>query len=183
MRFRRTFVFADLSGFTDYTEKNGDGAATQLLAQFRGIARAVGSHQGVRIDKYLGDGLRAVAVEAVDGITFALELQKYATTACSPLRLRIGIATGDTMLFEGQDYIGTAPNLAARLCDAASGAGILMPAGQVNGLPIGVEAVAHPPVALQGFDAPVDVVTIVGEPMIDDRYDINEYWTRSPFVG
>jgi class 3 adenylate cyclase len=86
-------------------------------------------------------------------------------------------------LFEGQDYIGTAPNLAARLCDAASDAGILMPAGQVNGLPIGIEAVAHPPVALQGFDAPVDVVTIIGEPMIDDRYDINEYWTRSPFVG
>ena len=124
-----------------------------------------------------------LAVEAVDGITFALELQKYATTACSPLRLRIGIATGDTMLFEGQDYIGTAPNLAARLCDAASDAGILLPADQVDGLPIGVEAVPHPSVALQGFDRPVDVVTVVGEPMIDDRYDINEYWTRSPFVG
>ena len=46
-----------------------------------------------------------------------------------------------------------------------------------------VEAAPHPPVALQGFDRPVDVVTVVGEPMIDDRYDINEYWTRSPFVG
>ena len=45
MRFRRTFIFVDLSGFTDYTENFGDGAAAQLLASFRGVARAVGSHQ------------------------------------------------------------------------------------------------------------------------------------------
>jgi class 3 adenylate cyclase len=66
MRFGRTFIFVDLSGFTNYTESFGDGAAAQLLTQFRGVARAVGSHQGVRIDKYLGDGLMAVAVEALD---------------------------------------------------------------------------------------------------------------------
>ena len=123
MRFRRTFIFVDLSGFTTFTEQHGDGTAAQLLSKFRAVARAVGSHQGVRIDKYLGDGLMAVAVEAHDGITFAMELQRHATVACAPLSLRIGIATGDTMLFEGQDYIGSAPNMAARLCDAAAGVG------------------------------------------------------------
>ena len=51
MRFRRTFIFVDLSGFTDYTENFGDGAAAQLLANFRGVARAIGSHLGVRFDK------------------------------------------------------------------------------------------------------------------------------------
>jgi class 3 adenylate cyclase len=51
MRFGRTFIFVDLSGFTNYTESFGDGAAAQLLTQFRGVARAVGSHQGVRIDQ------------------------------------------------------------------------------------------------------------------------------------
>ncbi|NBY11905.1 MAG: adenylate/guanylate cyclase domain-containing protein [Actinobacteria bacterium] len=121
MRFRRTFIFVDLSGFTTFTEQHGDGTAAQLLSKFRAVARAVGSHQGVRIDKYLGDGLMAVAVEAHDGITFAMELQRHAAVACAPLSLRIGIATGDTMLFEGQDYIGWAPNMAARLCDAATG--------------------------------------------------------------
>jgi len=34
MRFGRTFIFVDLSGFTNYTESYGDGAAAQLLAQF-----------------------------------------------------------------------------------------------------------------------------------------------------
>lgn len=183
MRFGRTFIFVDLSGFTNYTESYGDGAAAQLLAQFRGIARAVGSHQGVRIDKYLGDGLMAVAVEALDGITFAMELQRHAVTACAPLSLRIGIATGDTMLFEGQDYIGSAPNLAARLCDAAALVGTLIPCEQADNLPIGVYAISHEPVLLPGFPDPVGVVALAGEPLIDDRYDTNEVWIRSPFVG
>ena len=183
MRFRRTFIFVDLSGFTDYTENFGDGAAAQLLANFRGVARAVGSHQGVRIDKYLGDGLMAVAVEAHDGITFAMELQRHATVACAPLSLRIGIATGDTMLFEGQDYIGWAPNMAARLCDAAHGVGALIPADQTTNLPIGLSALAHPALELPGFNGPIEVVALAGEPLIDGRYDINEVILGAPFVS
>ncbi|MCX6537129.1 MAG: adenylate/guanylate cyclase domain-containing protein, partial [Actinobacteria bacterium] len=119
MRFPRTFIFVDLSGFTNYMETNGDRKATALLAEFRAVARAIASERGVRIDKFLGDGLMAVAVEQIEGITFALELDRRAETVCAPLKLRIGIATGDTMLFEGDDYIGPAPNLAARLCDQA----------------------------------------------------------------
>ena len=182
MRFRRTFIFVDLSGFTDYTEKFGDGAAAQLLANFRGVARANGSHQGVRIDKYLGDGLMAVAVEAEDGITFAMMLQHNAAVACAPLSLRIGIATGDTMLFEGQDYIGSAPNMAARLCDAAAGLGTLIPLDQVAELPVGVYTVPHEPVVLPGFAQPIEVAILAGEPLIDSRSDINEVWNGSPFV-
>lgn len=183
MRFGRTFIFVDLSGFTNYTESFGDGAAAQVLTKFRGVARAVGSHRGVRIDKYLGDGLMAVAVGALDGITFAMDLQRHAITACAPLTLRIGIATGDTMLFEGQDYVGHATNLAARLCDAAVGIGTLIPVEQAVTLPVGVYSVPHKPVHLPGFSQPIEVVSLAGEPLIDSRYDINDFLTRSPFVG
>ena len=86
MRFPRTFIFVDLSGFTNFTETNGDRRATKLLGEFRAVARAVASERGVRIDKYLGDGLMAVAVEQLDGITFALELARRAETACAPLQ-------------------------------------------------------------------------------------------------
>ena len=183
MRVGRTFIFSDLSGFTNYIERYGDGAGIQLLSQFRAIARAVGSHVGVRIDKYLGDGLMAVAVEQRDGIVFALELQRYAMSVCEPLQLRIGIASGDTMLFEGQDYIGTAPNLASRLCDAADESGVLIPRDQILQLPPGVEAKPHPPVQLRGFVDPIDVVTLHGEPELEDGEAIEEYWNRKPYVG
>lgn len=179
MRFPRTFIFVDLSGFTNYTEINGDEAATKLLAKFRASARSVGSHHGVRIDKYLGDGLMAVAVDAQIGIIFAVELQRDAQTSCAPLALRIGVATGETMLFEGQDYIGSAPNLAARLCDAAGGIGTLIPADQACDLPPGILAQALDPMILPGFPIPIAVVALSGEPVIDMRYDTNDLWARS----
>ena len=37
MRVPRTFVFVDLSGFTNYTAAFGDDAAGRVLGTFRGI--------------------------------------------------------------------------------------------------------------------------------------------------
>jgi class 3 adenylate cyclase len=87
------------------------------------------------------------------------------------------------MLFEGQDYIGSAPNMAARLCDAAAGLGTLIPLDQAVELPVGVYTVPHEPVLLPGFAQPIEVAILAGEPLIDSRSDINEVWNRSPFVG
>ena len=39
MRVPRTFVFADLSGFTNYTAEHGDDAAAYVLSRFRAIVR------------------------------------------------------------------------------------------------------------------------------------------------
>ena len=180
MRFPRTFIFVDLSGFTNYMETNGDRLATNLLAEFRAVARAVASERGVRIDKYLGDGLMAVAVEQVDGITFSMELDRRAQTVCAPLKLRIGIATGDTMLFEGDDYIGPAPNLAARLCDEAVGIGVLIPTDHINDLPEGVLAKPHGPIKLHGFANPVEVSVLTGRPVLVERLDTGELSTNRP---
>ena len=46
MRVPRTFVFVDLSGFTNYTAANGDDAAGRLLGAFRSITREVASERG-----------------------------------------------------------------------------------------------------------------------------------------
>ena len=43
MRVPRTFVFLDLSGFTNYTAAFGDDAAGRLLGAFRTIVREVAS--------------------------------------------------------------------------------------------------------------------------------------------
>ena len=83
------------------------------------IVREVASDRGVRIAKWLGDGCMIVAINQLDCIAFAIELEAKAREVCSPLSLRVGIATGHALLFEGDDYIGSAVNLASRLCDAA----------------------------------------------------------------
>ena len=90
MRVPRTFVFADLSGFTNYTAANGDDAAAFLLSAFRSVAREVASDRGVRIAKWLGDGCMIVAVDHADGVAAALDLDERARKVCAPLALRVG---------------------------------------------------------------------------------------------
>ena len=84
MRVPRTFVFVDLSGFTNYTAAFGDDAAGRLLSAFRTIVREVASDRGVRIAKWLGDGCMIVAVEQNDAIAFTLDLEDRSAEVISP---------------------------------------------------------------------------------------------------
>jgi class 3 adenylate cyclase len=182
MRVERTFAFADLSGFTNYTAEHGDDAAGRVLSEFRAITRRLASDQGVRVAKWLGDGCMVVAIDQQDMLAFALELEREATAACDPLSLRIGIASGLALLFEGDDYVGSAVNLAARLCDAAGPGEVLIPDDQAIDLPEGVTATPHGVIKLPGFPQPVTVANLSGTPMRQGRNDTGELWTRSPFL-
>ena len=94
----------------------------------------------------------------------------------------VGIASGLALLFEGDDYIGTAVNLAARLCDAAASYEVIIPVDQIENLPEGVVAVPHEPLTLRGLNEAINVVTLTGEATDVARNDTGELWTRSPFV-
>ena len=183
MRVPRTFVFVDLGGFTKHTTEHGDDAAGELLSAFRALVRDVASERGVRIAKWLGDGCMMVAVDHRDAIAASLDLENLSREVCAPLSLRVGIATGYALLFEGDDYIGSAVNLAARLCDAAEGWEVLLPASQAGNLPDGVIAVPARMVTLRGFPDPIEVVELSGEAAPVSRNDTGEVWTRSPFVA
>lgn len=182
MRVPRTFVFVDISGFTNFTSENGDDAAGRLLASWRAVTRDVASETGVRIAKWLGDGCMIVAVDQRDAITFALELQKRSGAACAPLSIRVGIASGLALLFEGDDYIGTAVNMAARLCDVADPYEVIIPVEQIENLPEGVVVGKHEALTLKGMSEAIPVVTLTGEATNAARNDTGELWTRSPFV-
>ena len=137
MRVPRTFVFLDLSGFTNYTAAYGDDAAGRILGTFRTLVREVASERGVRVAKWLGDGCMIVSVDQMAAIEFVMDLEQRASSVCAPLTLRAGIASGHALLFEGDDYIGSAVNMAARLCDYAQGFDVLMPSMHLDHLPGG----------------------------------------------
>jgi adenylate cyclase len=183
MRVLRTFAFADLSGFTNYTAEYGDDAAGLILSEFRATTRRLASDRGVRVAKWLGDGCMIVSIEQSDVIAFSLELVRLAGAACAPLTVRFGLATGHALLFEGDDYIGSAVNLAARLGDVAEPGEVLMPTEQAVDLPEGVCAIPHRDVLLRGFATPIPVVNLTGTPVVTARHDTGELWTRSPFVA
>jgi adenylate cyclase len=181
MRVPRTFVFLDLSGFTNYTAAYGDEAAGRILSTFRTLVREVSSERGVRIAKWLGDGCMMVAVEQMAAIEFVMDLERRAAHVCAPLTLRAGIATGEALLFEGDDYIGSAVNMAARLCDLATNFDVLMPTMQLDQLPEGVLAEPYGEVTLRGFPGSVDLVRLTGAPTSVDKNDTSELWTRGRF--
>jgi adenylate cyclase len=181
MRVPRTFVFLDLSGFTNYTAAYGDDAAGRILSTFRTLVREVASERGVRVAKWLGDGCMLVSVDQLAAIEFVTDLEHRASSVCAPLTLRAGIATGHALLFEGDDYIGSAVNMAARLCDYATGFDVLMPTMQLERLPEGVSAQPYGEISLHGFPGTIDVVRLVGTPTLTARHDTGELWTRSPF--
>jgi adenylate cyclase len=181
MRVPRTFVFLDLSGFTNYTAAYGDDAAGRILGTFRTLVREVASERGVRIAKWLGDGCMIVSVDQLAAVSFVMDLEQRASSVCAPLTLRAGIASGHALLFEGDDYIGSAVNMAARLCDFAQNFDVLMPSMHLDRLPEGVSAEPFGEIELRGFPGAVSVVRLTGAPVGMSHHDTGELWTRSPF--
>lgn len=133
----RTFVFSDLSGFTAYTRRNGPHAAAAMLARFRHITRQIAANRGVRVAKWLGDGAMLVGVEPMPAIAFGAHLVAHYRDG--EVEVRVGIASGTALLFEGDDYIGEPVNLAAKLCAAAKPGEILADCA-TEGLPDWVHA-------------------------------------------
>ncbi len=123
LNVNRTFVFADLSGFTQFTRENGPHEAVKILGEFRRVARNVAAKRGVRVAKWLGDGVMIVSVDPTAAIAFGAHLIHY--FAATDLQVRVGLASGIALLFEGDDYIGEPVNLAAKLCAAAQPGEIL----------------------------------------------------------
>ncbi len=120
----RSFAFLDIGGFTAYCDRHGERAAVDLLTRFRDLTRAVAIRRGVRVAKWLGDGVMLVALHPAPLAATAAEIVARCRTA--GIGTHAGLASGPVLLFEGDDYIGRPANLAARLCDVAGEGEVLV---------------------------------------------------------
>jgi adenylate cyclase len=158
-RVSRSFAFVDLCGFTDFVDLHGDDAAVAELRILRAGVREAAGAAGVRVDKWLGDGVMLVGVEPEPLVTAVIALRGN-HEARGRLPLRGGIATGAVILLDGDDYVGRAVNLAARLCERAESDQILAAADDALALPSGVHATSATSFHVKGFVRPVDVVAL-----------------------
>ncbi|WP_170482610.1 adenylate/guanylate cyclase domain-containing protein [Ruegeria arenilitoris] len=148
-------LFADLRGFSTFTEASEPGVVIEALNVFHNCAGPlIEQHQGT-LERFLGDGIVVLfnaPLPTIDptahAVAFARELHAKVAKALTPfqkgglgLSLGIGIAKGVTTIgcigFEGRfDYaaIGHVPNLAARLCEHAEPAQTLVDASIVEAL-------------------------------------------------
>jgi class 3 adenylate cyclase len=132
----RAFAFVDICGFTSYCDRNGEAAAVEVLGRFRSVTRHVVGQRGVRVSKWLGDGVMLVGTDVGPLVAACVELvSRFRATG---LDTHVGIAAGDVLLFEGDDYVGRTVNLAARLSEAA-GPGEILAADPISELPPWIE--------------------------------------------
>lgn len=172
MRVDRCFAFLDLCGFSTYTESNGDEEAVSVLAMMRSVVRRAAERRGVRVIKWLGDGVMLSSSTKGTVAAATLEIRHHLGGA-SPLRVRAGICRGDVIMFEGDDYIGAAVNVASRLCDLADPDQILMAGHPDATVPAWATTELHGPVPVHGLVQPVEVHKVEllrtggGMPVID----------------
>ena len=131
-RVERTFAFLDLCGFTAYTDEKGDAAAYDVISKFRMAVRQVAAERGVRLAKWLGDGVMMVGVEQEDLVEAVIDIEYLVDESRSPLPMRAGIARCRVLLIEGDARVGSAVSRASRLCDRAKPHQILAQAGTVS---------------------------------------------------
>ncbi len=153
----RTFVFIDITGFTEYCDTEGEHKAIALLTKFRTVVRDVVGRRGVRVAKWLGDGVMIVGVN--EGPAVATAAESVLRSAMIGIDTHAGIATGTALLFEGDDYVGRPANLAARLCDVAEPGEIL--AALLEGpLPSWLRVKGEVSVAANGMGSVAGVLSI-----------------------
>ena len=118
----RTFLIADVRGYTLFTQERGDEAAAKLAARFAGIAREAVEEHGGSVIELRGDEALAVFASARQAILAAIRaqdrfLEETLADPTLPLPVGIGLDAGEAVPVEG-GYRGGALNLAARLVRA-----------------------------------------------------------------
>jgi YVTN family beta-propeller protein len=165
----RTFLIADVRGYTLFTHERGDEAAAKLAAKFASLAREGVQARGGSVIELRGDEALAVFASPRQALRAAVELQarlveETLADPALPLGVGIGLDAGEAVAVEG-GYRGGALNLAARLCGLA-GPGEVLASQEVVHLARRVERISYVDrglVHLKGLAEPVRVIRVVPE--------------------
>ncbi len=130
----RTFLIADIRGYTRFTEQHGDEASAKLAARFSEIVRDGVQLRGGELIELRGDEALAVFDSARQAIRAAMDLQgQFAEetdmVSNCPIRVGIGIDSGEAIKLDDGSFRGAALNIAARLCSLAQGGEIIVSEG------------------------------------------------------
>ena len=114
-----TLLLADVEGSTRLWETQPDEMTIAFANLDRVLAAVVPTHGGVRpIEQGEGDSFVIAFGRASDAVACALDLQR---APLAPIRMRIGVHTGEVQLRDESNYIGPTINRAARIRDLAHG--------------------------------------------------------------
>ncbi|WP_244168079.1 helix-turn-helix transcriptional regulator [Mycobacterium paraffinicum] len=119
-----TLLLADVQGSTQLWNSQPAEMTAAIANLDQTLAEVVGIHRGVRpVEQGEGDSFVIAFNRASDAVACALALQR---APLAPLRLRIGLHTGEVQLRDENNYVGPAINRTARLRELAHGGQTLL---------------------------------------------------------
>jgi predicted ATPase/class 3 adenylate cyclase/DNA-binding CsgD family transcriptional regulator len=114
-----TLLLADVEGSTQLWATQPEAMTVTIARMNQTASGLVAEHGGVRpVEQGEGDSFVAAFACAGDAVVCALDLQR---ADLAPIKLRIGVHTGDVQLRDEGNYAGTTINKTARLRDLAHG--------------------------------------------------------------
>jgi adenylate cyclase len=152
-----TLCFIDLTGFTRYTEEEGDLEALDVVENFVATVEATLPREAT-IVKTIGDEVMVVSPEPASLCEWAVDLLARLPERPQP---RVAIHCGEAVYRDG-DYFGTHVNLAHRVVNRAH-AGEVMVTDRVVAAIEGRDGLAFEPIGevnLKGFPAPTPLYLV-----------------------
>jgi predicted ATPase/class 3 adenylate cyclase/DNA-binding CsgD family transcriptional regulator len=114
-----TLLLADVEGSTRLWETQPEDMAAAVALLDSVLSEIIAKYDGVRpVEQGEGDSFVVAFARASDAVACALALQR---APLAPIRLRIGVHTGEIQLRDEGNYIGPTINRTARLRDLAHG--------------------------------------------------------------
>lgn len=114
-----TLLLADVEDSTRLWETEPDEMTAAVARLDRTLADLLAAHGGVRpVEQGEGDSFVVAFARATEAVACALDLQR---APLAPIRLRIGVHTGEVQLRDENNYVGPTVNRTARLRDLAHG--------------------------------------------------------------
>ncbi|HCE72674.1 MAG TPA: guanylate cyclase, partial [Ruegeria sp.] len=165
-----TILAADLSGYSRLMAADEEGTVTRLRHLFADIVRPDLSREGGRLIKTMGDGMLVEFASPVAALRSAVAiLQQVArdqveTAPDTRMLFRVGIHLGD-VISDGDDILGDAVNIAARLESLATPGGICISRSvhdQVRGK-VDAELIELGPQPVKNIPDPVEVWRVGAE--------------------
>jgi adenylate cyclase len=163
-RVRMAFCFVDLTGFTRYTEEEGDEEALDLVERFVETVEATLPAEAL-IVKTIGDEVMIVSPDPVTLTEWAVGFLALFQERPQP---RVGIHYGRAVYRDG-DYFGTEVNLTHRVVARALGGEVMVTASVVDAIGASAYLEFEPigRVELKGFPKPAELFVVRAREVVE----------------
>ena len=154
--------FADIAGYTGLSHTLDPSELATMLARFEATTGDVIAAAGANVAKRIGDAVMFVSNAPGVACALALELIEACARELLP-KLRVGIASGEVIVRQG-DFYGPTVNLAARLVASAEPGTALTDAALQSRLASVRAGYGFAPAGrfqLAGFDEPLEVFQLI----------------------